>query len=128
MVFKKIVIFILLLFSSNILFARNSISVLLPGKRGEEVWKNQADYLTREANKRNINITIFYADNNNKKQYTQMGTAVANLVDAIVLYPVDYLQAGLIVDVAAQEITLLLQQNNYLQQKMICKKNSIIVY
>ncbi len=102
MILKRYIILLLLVFAQSV-WARNSITLLFPGKGNEEPWKTHEEYLRKEANKRNINLTIYHANYSHKKQYSQMERAAANFVDAVILVPVNYLKAGIIVDLAAQQ-------------------------
>lgn len=102
---KKLVLYIIVcsLTINPILLARVKVAALFPSTSKDEPWKSHAEYIQYEANKRNIDLIIFFADWSHDKQYRQMERSLADLVDSVILVPADYLKAGVIVDRAAME-------------------------
>lgn len=101
---KKILFILIFCFIaiSNTAFSRSKIAVLFPSKPSDEPWKTHAELLKYEANRRNIDVMIFFANYKHETQYLNMERAIANLVQSIILVPVDYLKAGIIVDKASE--------------------------
>lgn len=102
---KKLILLTLLfaLIINPILMARIKVAALFPSTAKDEPWKSHAEYIRYEANRRNIDLTIFFADYSHDKQYKQVERAIADVVDSIILVPVDYLKAGVIVDRASMD-------------------------